>query len=634
MATSVVAGTTLPKALPNSATFFTLDSNPSKLGIDPEANAPALSSALRTSTKSYAALNYSNSPSALTSKFPQARFNLILGTRRADYLIGSSRADFIFGFGGADTIFGGGGSDRIFGGRGLDILNGQAGNDILKGGSGNDLLDGGSGNDELFGQDGNDQLFGSKGNDLLDGGSGRDIANYSKLGKAVTLQAIGVLKKSGLGTDQLKAVEVIVGANNQRNKIDGATASGSTTYLDVDLAAESLSVRDIPVIGAQSFTIQNFTDVVGSRGNDSILGSGKREFLFGNIGNDTINGRGGNDLLDGGPGDDQVSGGSGNDRILGSAGNDVLDGGSGNDRVTYKKGMTLAYDFDTTFSNPNAPPTGLTPQLKALKNNGELVALPDQRRIAIAADRLDNIERVVGAAGETNSINFSYSQFRPRFGPPLEGFAPAINLDLGAKRLKYGNEKLVVENFVNALGSFENDRIKGDGKANELNGFAGEDRLIGGGGNDTLVANEADTLTGGSGADQFKFIAASVIDAGRMGAQFREIEANVVTDFEVGRDRLVFENSDGTLGARYRIGSETTRTHIPFRDLASGALPTDQFFVLGSSPAPDSAKFTYDGSSGDLFYKGDRNLPGRPRSVKIATLQGAPSISASDFLVV
>ncbi|NJR69933.1 MAG: calcium-binding protein [Synechococcales cyanobacterium CRU_2_2] len=436
----------LPTTLPALHTFFTLDIEPETLKIDPEALSPSLPDALRSNATFYAVIDFATSATELTNKLPTpARFNLIFGTSRGDYLIGSSQADVMFGFGGSDTMYGGGGSDRLSGGQGIDILNGEAGNDLLYGGSGNDVLDGGAGNDRLFGASGDDVLWGSRGDDVLDGGVGRDIANYSELTQAITLEAIGKITKSGQGNDQLKSIEVIIGAQNQRNKIDASMVTLSGTYLDVDLGIDSVNVKGIPGLGGQAFVVQNFREVVGSYGDD---------------------------------------------------------------------------------------------------------------------------------------------------------------------------------------------RIQGNNSANQFNGFAGKDTLIGGSGNDTLIANEGETLTGGAGADQFKFIAASVVDSGAGGVQSRAIEANIVRDFEVGRDRLVFENSPGAVGSVYAIDGGRTRNYIPFRDLTAGALPTNQFVVLGSSRAPDNAKFIYDGSSGDLFYQGLENLPGSAQSVKIATLQGAPRISASDFLIV
>lgn len=61
-------------------------------------------------------------------------------------------------------------------------------------------------------------------------------------------------------------------------------------------------------------------------GNDTVLGNGLANTLYGFDGNDTI---------DGGAGTDQLVGGKGNDTLTGGAGADRLDGGADTDTVSY-----------------------------------------------------------------------------------------------------------------------------------------------------------------------------------------------------------------------------------------------------------------------------------------------------------
>jgi Ca2+-binding RTX toxin-like protein len=253
-------------------------------------------------------------------------------------VIGTSQNDSIIGDDASNFMFAGAGDDVIDGWNGDDLLEGQAGNDNILGYFGNDTLNGGDGDDSLSGEADNDTLIGSSGNDTLGGGTGIDTADYSSLGAAVTLQAQGVLSKSGLGTDNLVSIETIIGAVGFTNIIDASGANGTTASIDVNLAINSLNVNNVPGVGFQSFTVQNFVNVRGTSQNDSIVGNNAANNLFGDAGVDTIRGGGGGDTLDGWLGNDKLFGDAGNDTLLGWDGNDTLNGGSGNDSLFGENG--------------------------------------------------------------------------------------------------------------------------------------------------------------------------------------------------------------------------------------------------------------------------------------------------------
>ena len=74
--------------------------------------------------------------------------------------------------------------------------------------------------------------------------------------------------------------------------------------------------------------------VVGTAGDDVLVGGSGNDVLCGLGGDDVLSGESGNDHLDGGSDDDVLSGGSGNDHLDGGAGIDTLNGGSGNNTLT------------------------------------------------------------------------------------------------------------------------------------------------------------------------------------------------------------------------------------------------------------------------------------------------------------
>lgn len=99
-------------------------------------------------------------------------------------------------------------------------------------------------------------------------------------------------------------------------------------------------------------------------GNDTIIGNGYVDFIYGGDGNDLILGQGGDDCLlgdagsdtlYGGLGDDLVVGGTGNDVLYGNSGNDRLYGGTDNDRYVYTKaegGIDIVNDDNSAAGQP------------------------------------------------------------------------------------------------------------------------------------------------------------------------------------------------------------------------------------------------------------------------------------------
>jgi hypothetical protein len=84
--------------------------------------------------------------------------------------------------------------------------------------------------------------------------------------------------------------------------------------------------------------------IIGTQGDDDLVGTVLRDLILGRGGNDSIDGAGGDDLVfagagddtiaGGGDGDEWLAGGGGDDTLLGGAGMDRLDGGAGNDSLS------------------------------------------------------------------------------------------------------------------------------------------------------------------------------------------------------------------------------------------------------------------------------------------------------------
>jgi hypothetical protein len=195
----------------------------------------------------------------------------------------------------------------------------------------------------------NNTIVGSKGNDVLGTTNGninvKTTIDYSSLDRAVTiLPKVRVINfrpgpfffldlnvgKGDFGTDTLTepGSPKFVGASNKSNKIDASSPNGDLSSLDINLAKNSLVInRANNSILLGKFEIINFTDVVGSKNNDTIVGANKNGKLTGGGGNDTITGGNKNDIITGsdstarGVGEvDTLTGGGGRDKfVLGDA---------------------------------------------------------------------------------------------------------------------------------------------------------------------------------------------------------------------------------------------------------------------------------------------------------------------------
>ncbi len=206
----------------------------------------------------------------------------LIGSTGDNRLDGGGGNDLMRGDAGADVLIGGAGNDTIdyanvvagAGGvtivldavattigigshaegdqiSGIENINGTVNDDILTGSALGNRLDGGTGNDQLFGMGGDDTLLVGNGDDIADGGDGNDTVDYSA---ATTNIAI--------------ALSNTAGAN--------ATVLG----------------------GAAGDQVRNVENIIGTGGNDQLIGNNADNFFRGGAGGDIINGSGGIDTAD------------------------------------------------------------------------------------------------------------------------------------------------------------------------------------------------------------------------------------------------------------------------------------------------------------------------------------------------
>ncbi len=225
-------------------------------------------------------------------------------------------------------------------------------------------------------------------------------------------------------------------------------------------------------------------DAVGTKGNDSIIGTWFNDKLFGGDGKDTLKGLAGNDYLDGGKGADIMIGGIGNDTYVVDDECDVVSEclWQGNDTVISYIDYTLGNHVENLVAAGD----------KALTLNG------------------NNLDNVINGNAADNVINGGGGNDK------LYGGDGCDTLDGGAGcDVLYGeagDDKLSGGAGADKLyGGDGNDWLDGGSGNDVLYGGAGDDILIGGGGRDALYgedgndnlygSNDADCLDGGNGCD-------------------------------------------------------------------------------------------------------------------------------------
>lgn len=197
----------------------------------------------------------------------------------------------------AASIYGENGNDRLYGGRWDDLLDGGAGNDFTNGGLGNDLF---------FAGDGRDTVTGGGGIDTLTGPNSANLwrisgAGAGRLNTTTTFRQIeNLVGGTAIDTFAFTRYGSVAG------KIDGGAGSDTLDYSAGRPVIANLSNGTATATGG----IISITNVIGSNGNDIIVGDGQVNQLTGGKGRDILIGGGAADLLDGGGSDDILIGGS------------------------------------------------------------------------------------------------------------------------------------------------------------------------------------------------------------------------------------------------------------------------------------------------------------------------------------
>ncbi len=234
---------------------------------------------------------------------------------------------------------------------------------------------------------------------------------------------------------------------------------------------------------------------------------------------------------------------------------------------------------------------------------------PRVRTVSIPTSFLLQNDTINGAPGiQQNLVGFFING---EVSPPFENGNPAVRFTRTdpTRDSSFGYQ---LENSVGRSGT-ATVTIPAISRA-LINGNGGDDTLLGGGGNDTLVGGSGnDILTGRGGTDTFRYNSPSE-------------GVDQITDFSGDIIAVSASGFGGGLVAGVTLTTDQT--------ISSG--PPGQFLAAPGTTVPivgfgNTNRFIYNTNTGDLYYDSD----GIPRgTIQIANLQGAPSLAASDIVVI
>jgi Ca2+-binding RTX toxin-like protein len=243
----------------------------------------------------------------------------------------------------ADTIIAGVGGINLNGAEtngDADVLITGNPTSVIAGGDGDDALSvaGGSGTGQpaaagsLFGDAGADRLRGATGGSSFDGAAGTDTLDYgAATGLTLADLTAGHVDHQGGGTDDVTDIENLIGSPGDdliagdagANALDGAAGGdrldggggdddldggdGNDTVAMTSAETASVHLGSGVAVGEGTDALAAIENVVGSPGNDRLVGDGGANELRGTAGEDRLVGGGGDDMLDGGDGEDRAS---------------------------------------------------------------------------------------------------------------------------------------------------------------------------------------------------------------------------------------------------------------------------------------------------------------------------------------
>ena len=428
--------------------------------------------------------------------------------------------------------------------------------------------------------------------------------SYVVFGKSTGWSA--TLNLSDLNGANGFAINGIKSGDNSGSSVSSAGDVNSDGIADLIIGAPSADPNGIP--SGQSYVVfggknigSSTINITGTAGRDTLVGTDSNNIIDGKTGNDTLTGNGGQDKF-------------------------VFRSGDGNDMIT---------DFDGVGkgSNPSSAVianidtlqfigSGLTAQNLQLTQNANNLEVTFENvastKVTLQNFLLENLDNV-GAISPRPALGNILFDGQNSIADSFD----VINANSTQTTLFNKNTVTFLNDLNNNIAGFDdsNDVINGQGGNDIINGLSGNDLLRGGSGDDILTGGEGndtlvggagnDVLIGGTGANKFLYNTDAAFAVSGVGV-------DAITDFNSSQgdqiilDKTTFSAIASTAGASFSNSSD---------------------FEITSSAGTSTAKIVYDPVSGQLFYNQNGSAAGFGSGGLFATLTGAPTLMALDFVV-
>ncbi|MEH2283600.1 MAG: hypothetical protein V7K90_20100 [Nostoc sp.] len=419
--------------------------------------------------------------------------------------------------------------------------------------------------------------------------------SYVVFGKSTGWSAI--LNLSDLNGANGFAINGIAAGDESGYSVSSAGDVNSDGIADLIIGADAspngiYSGQSYVIFGGKNIGKDSTTNLTGTAGTDT---------LFGTIVNNIIDGKAGNDTLTGNGRQDKFVFRSGD-------GNDIITDFTGLSKGSIPSAAVIA-NIDTLEFTGN----GLTAQNLQLTQNGnnlevtfEDVASTKVILQNFLLENLDNLPATSSRPALGNILFDGESSIADSFD--------VINANSTQTSIFNRNTVTFLNDLNNNITGFDNsnDVINGQGGNDTINGLSGNDLLRGGAGNDILIGGAGnDTLVGGAGADRFLYNTNAAF-------AFSAVGVDTISDFNSSQgDKIILDKT----------------TFSAIASAAETGFSNASDFKIASSPATSTAKIVYDAVSGQLFYNQNGSAAGFGSGGLFATLTGAPTLAASDFVL-
>lgn len=359
-----------------------------------------------------------------------------------------------------------------------------------------------AGSARLYGGDGDDLMVAATGDDLISGGAGNDTLSYAKAraGVTVDLTVTKAQNTVGSGSDTINGVENLIGSHfndtltgtagdnviaggGGHDILNGGAGRDTISFAGLDRGVSfSLGVqgRDQFLQPGSSVLATGFEDILGSAGNDTLIGDVSANTIKGGSGDDVLvdsaNGLSrGTDTIDGGAGFDTVS------FYTHAGGISALLSGNGRGVVISDDGAMLA-----TFTNVEAVEGGQGADTLIGDEGDNKLSGREGADLLVGGAGADTLE---GGAGD-DIIDGGEGNDTAVFGGAVDHYVDLARMD------RYdtgeGNDWLVgIENLRGGAGD---DSFFGDAKDNVFYDAGGNDLYVGRSGSDTVDYSTATGL--------------------------------------------------------------------------------------------------------------------------------------------